>query len=85
MAWLRAEGRCKSFFGTWFMILNTAHSAFLSIVRPHDMVVESHRVSGEGCYWLRVRANSPKKLSDFLDELLKYGNYKVSLSIDQVK
>ncbi|MGO4786126.1 Lrp/AsnC family transcriptional regulator [Paenibacillus sp. 2KB_20] len=72
-------------FITMFMVLNTAHSAFVSFVQSHDMVVETHRVSGEGCYWLRVRASSPKELNDFLEELLKYGNYKVSLSIDQVK
>lgn len=72
-------------FVTVFLALHTAHSPFLSFIQSHDMVAETHRVSGEGCYWLRVRAGSPKELNDFLEELLKYGNYKVSLSIDQVK
>ncbi|MGV2805321.1 AsnC family transcriptional regulator, partial [Clostridium perfringens] len=35
-------------FITMFMVLNTAHSAFVSFVQSHDMVAETHRVSGEG-------------------------------------
>jgi Lrp/AsnC family leucine-responsive transcriptional regulator len=72
-------------FVTVFMKSNTAHHLFQTFVQQNDKVVETHRVSGESCYWMRVRVGTPLELNVFLEELLKYGNYKVSLSIGQVK
>ncbi|OCT11261.1 transcriptional regulator [Paenibacillus pectinilyticus] len=68
-----------------FMKSNTAHQAFLTYMQDQESVVETHRVSGEGCYWMRVRVRTPLELNTLLDELLHFGNYKVSLSIGQVK
>lgn len=78
-------GQVVHAFVTVFIKSNTAHSSFQSFVQQNPKIVETHRVSGEGCYWMRVRASTPTELNSFLDELLNYGNYKVSLSIDQVK
>jgi Lrp/AsnC family leucine-responsive transcriptional regulator len=64
---------------------STAHQSFQSFVMRNEKVAETHRVSGEGCYWMRVRIETSFELNAFLDELLHYGNYKVSLSIGQVK
>lgn len=72
-------------FVTVLLKSNTGHQAFLSFAQANEQVVELHRVSGDGCYWLRVRVGSPKELNAFLDELLTYANYKLSLSIDQIK
>ncbi|SFE57058.1 Lrp/AsnC family transcriptional regulator, leucine-responsive regulatory protein [Paenibacillus catalpae] len=72
-------------FVTVFMKSSTAHQAFQAFASSSSHVEETHRVSGEGCYWMRVRTRSQLELTDFLDELLTYGNYKVSLSIGQVK
>lgn len=72
-------------FITVFMKSSMAHQTFQSFVRGDERIVETHRVSGEGCYWMRVRIGTPVELSAFLDELLQYGNYKVSLAIDRVK
>ncbi|WP_411832629.1 Lrp/AsnC family transcriptional regulator [Paenibacillus dokdonensis] len=72
-------------FVTVFLKSNTAHQRFQSFVQEHEQVVEMHRVSGEGCYWMRVRVGSPQELNELLDEILGYGNYKVSLSIGQIK
>ncbi|UJF34039.1 Lrp/AsnC family transcriptional regulator [Paenibacillus hexagrammi] len=68
-----------------FMKSSTAHQDFQSYVNAHEQVVETHRVSGEGCYWIRVRVRSSTELNQFLDELLHYGNYRVSISIGQIK
>ncbi|TVY10746.1 Lrp/AsnC family transcriptional regulator [Paenibacillus cremeus] len=78
-------GQAVHAFVTVFMKSSTAHQTFQTFVQQKDQVVEMHRVGGEGCYWMRVRVRSSAELTDFLDELLKYGNYKVSLSIGQVK
>ncbi|WP_336771272.1 Lrp/AsnC family transcriptional regulator [Paenibacillus sp. MMO-58] len=72
-------------FVTVFLASNTAHQAFQQFAGSSSQVVEVHRVSGEGCYWMRVRVGSQLELTSFLDELLGYGNYKVSLSIGQMK
>ncbi|WP_088547549.1 Lrp/AsnC family transcriptional regulator [Paenibacillus aquistagni] len=72
-------------FVTVFLHSPKAHSTFQAYALEHKHIAELHRVSGEGCYWMRVRISTPAELNDILDELLRYGNYKLSLSISQVK
>ncbi|MEC0227261.1 Lrp/AsnC family transcriptional regulator [Paenibacillus alba] len=72
-------------FVTMFMKMTISHSSFVTFVQSSEMVTEMHRVSGDGCYWMRVRVPSMVELNAFLDELLHYGNYKISLSIGQIK
>jgi len=78
-------GQSVHAFVTVFLKSGTAHQPFQSFVQQNDQIIEMHRVSGEGCYWMRVRVGSPADLNVFLDELLKHGNYKLSLSIGQLK
>lgn len=68
-----------------FMNMNQSHQAFRDFTRKTESVQEVHRVSGEGCYWLRIRTKDSSELNRLLDEILKYGNYKLSLSIEQIK
>lgn len=68
-----------------FMNMNQSHQAFRDFTRKTESVQEVHRVSGEGCYWLRIRTKDSSELNQLLDEILKYGNYKLSLSIEQIK
>jgi Lrp/AsnC family leucine-responsive transcriptional regulator len=72
-------------FVTVFLASNAAHPVFLAFAKQDDRVEEIHRVSGEGCYLMRVRAGAQEELSAFLDELLGYGNYKISLVLGQIK
>ncbi|UKS31070.1 Lrp/AsnC family transcriptional regulator [Paenibacillus sp. HWE-109] len=72
-------------FITVFMKSNNAHQAFQRFANENEHIVETHRVSGEGCYWMRVRIRSTSELNTFLDELLQFGNYRISLSIGQLK
>lgn len=78
-------GQTVHAFVTVFLPSGAAHSSFQSFVQSDDRIVEMHRVSGEGCYWMRVRVDSQLALNAFLDELLKFGNYKLSLSIGRIK
>lgn len=68
-----------------FMNSNQAHRAFRDFVQSNEAVTEVHRVGGEGCYWLRIRIGDGSELNELLEEILKYGNYKLSLSIERVK
>lgn len=72
-------------FVTIFLNSASAHSSFHEFAQGHSLVEETHRVSGEGCYWMRVRAGDQAELNGFLDELLAFGNYKLSLAIGQIK
>lgn len=67
------------------MSSSQSHQAFRSFVQSTESVKEVHRVGGEGCYWLRIRTRDSSELNKLLEEVLKFGNYKLSLSIEQVK
>lgn len=77
-------GRPLLAFVTVFM--KTAnHAAFLGFVSAQPAIDECCRVSGEGCYWLKVRVASEAELARFLDRVLAHGNYRVTMSIAKVK
>lgn len=61
------------------------HSAFQSLVIENIMVLEAHKISGNGCYMLKIAASSQKELLDFVESLLKYGNYSINISIERFK
>lgn len=81
----RKLGKTVHAFITVFMKSNTSHQAFRSFVQSRAEVAEVHRVSGEGCYWMRALLDDGTDLNRLLEEILRYGNYKVSLSIGEVK
>jgi len=72
-------------FVTVFLSSNTAHQAFQDFAKETSEVRELHRISGEGCYWMRVLLTNQEQLNSFLDDLLKFGNYKLVLSTGQIK
>ena len=61
------------------------HNAFTRFMNDCKEVVEVHRVSGEGCYHIKVKLHSQEQLNLFLDKILEYGNYSVHLSIQEIK
>lgn len=77
-------GRPISAFITVFM-KSANHTPFRLFITNHSAIHEAHRISGEGCYWLKVMIADQKELSELLDDILQYGNYRVNLSIDKLK
>jgi Lrp/AsnC family transcriptional regulator, leucine-responsive regulatory protein len=63
----------------------TDHALFIDFLNGKREIVEAHRVSGEGCYHLKIMVESQQQLNAILDQILEYGNYKLYLSINQVK
>ncbi|MDW0111175.1 Lrp/AsnC family transcriptional regulator [Sporosarcina aquimarina] len=61
------------------------HDSFKQLMNDRKEVVEVHRVSGEGCYHIKVKVSSQELLNLFLDKILEYGNYAVHLSIQEAK
>ncbi|MFC8055475.1 Lrp/AsnC ligand binding domain-containing protein [Bacillus cereus] len=71
-------------FITIFMKTNE-HSRFLDFIATKDSIVEAHKISGEGCYILKVFLESQGQLNDLLNEILIFGNYRLNLSVNKVK
>ncbi|MDU2065420.1 MAG: Lrp/AsnC family transcriptional regulator [Sporomusaceae bacterium] len=63
----------------------TEHGLFQSFLQEQEFVTEACRISGEGCYMLRVETQSAEELDRLLDSLLPYGNYRINLSIKKIK
>jgi|SRR5690625_5039757 len=61
------------------------HDSFVRFISEQNEVVEAHRVSGEGCYHLKLKVSSQEKLNLILEKVLDYGNYSVYLSLQEVK
>ena len=58
---------------------------FKNIFNNNPLISEANRISGEGCYLIKVIASTQEEIVGVLDEILKYGNYKVNLSIENIK
>jgi Lrp/AsnC family leucine-responsive transcriptional regulator len=63
----------------------TNHGDFRVFLNDNQAVVEASHISGEGCYMLKIQVNSQEDLNQFLDLVLKYGNYRVNMSIGKIK
>ncbi|MDF2856966.1 MAG: lrpC [Neobacillus sp.] len=63
----------------------TNHRAFHVFLNDSEAVVEASRISGDGCYMVKIQVNSQEDLNYFLDSVLEYGNYRVNISIGKVK
>lgn len=61
------------------------HDSFIHFVHDRNEVLEVHRVSGEGCYHIKIKVKSQDQLNLFLNQLLEYGNYSLHLSIQEIK
>lgn len=61
------------------------HAPFQTFIQKQSAIIEAHRISGEGCYLLKVSIPDQDTLNMLLDDILRYGNYRVNLSIKQLK
>jgi Lrp/AsnC family leucine-responsive transcriptional regulator len=79
-----AMGRILTAFVTIFMKTND-HVTFQKYVQSCLLISEAHRISGEGCYLLKINASTQEEVLQFLDDILVYGNYNISISISNIK
>jgi Lrp/AsnC family leucine-responsive transcriptional regulator len=61
------------------------HDNLLGFIAIQNEIIEAHRVSGDACYLLKITVRSQEALNHLLNDLLKYGNYQLYLSIKEVK
>ncbi|MEE1071381.1 MAG: Lrp/AsnC family transcriptional regulator [Cellulosilyticum sp.] len=68
------------------VIMGTAnHEGFKRFLERRKEIIEAHRISGDGCYMIKVEVGSKEELTQLLDGILAYGNYRVNISIAAVK
>ena len=63
----------------------TNHKSFVEFLNSQESVVEAHRTSGGGCYMVKVVMKGSSQLNQFLEALLEYANYSLTISIDKLK
>jgi Lrp/AsnC family leucine-responsive transcriptional regulator len=64
---------------------STNHKGFINLITNEQIIEEAYRISGDGCYCLKIISSGQSELTDLLDRILQYGNYRVNLSMGQVK
>ena len=77
-------GKELTAFITIFM-KTTDHLAFKTYVQSNPLITEAYRISGDGCYLLKITASAQAEIVVLLDEILKYGNYQLNLAIENIK
>jgi hypothetical protein len=73
------------FHKSWWLDAAAPNKYTILTVKNSDKIIELHRVSGDGCYWLKAVASNHEELNKLLDEILMYGNYKSSISTARIK
>ncbi|QWG59568.1 Lrp/AsnC family transcriptional regulator [Bacillus mycoides] len=63
-------------------IKDTHHQPYLSFIKTYEKhIINNYKISGKGCYLLECRFPSNESLDQFLMDLNKYANYKLSIVI----
>lgn len=63
-------------------INNISHQPYLSFIETQsEYIINNFKISGDGCYLLECKFPSNEVLDQFLKELNKYANYKLSIVI----
>ncbi|RAS75544.1 Lrp/AsnC family transcriptional regulator [Priestia endophytica] len=61
------------------------HRPFFSFVKTHNQfTLNNYKISGDGCYLLECRFPSNEYLSEFLEKLSEFANYKISTVINKM-
>lgn len=74
------------FIHTFITIITESifHQPYLSFIKTQEeYIINNYKISGEGCYMLECRFPSTELMNQFLEELNKHANYKLSIVIDK--
>lgn len=63
----------------------TKHDQLIKFTRSNSIIEEAHRISGDGCYLLKVVCCTMEEINLLLDCLLEYGTYRLNLSTATIK
>lgn len=80
----QAKLGCFMFTFINIYIEGTHHLPYLSFIQKQEKyIINNYKISGDSCYLLECRFPSNEALNQFLLELNKYANYKLSIVINK--
>lgn len=60
------------------------HQSYLSFIQAQERyLMNNYKISGDGCYILECKFPNMELMNEFLEELNKHANYKLSIVIDK--
>ncbi|WP_264737334.1 Lrp/AsnC family transcriptional regulator [Cytobacillus firmus] len=59
------------------------HQPYLTFVKAQEEIIHNFKISGDGCYLLECKFTSNEGLDQFLIDLNKHANYKLSIVINK--
>ena len=60
------------------------HKPYLSFIKTQGKyIINNYKISGDGCYLLECKFPSNEIINQFLEDLNKHANYKLSIVIDK--
>lgn len=63
----------------------TKHEQLKKFIKSNSIIEEAHRISGDGCYLLKVVCSNMEEINLLLDSLMEYGTYRLNLSTTTIK
>lgn len=77
-------GKTITAYITIFM-KTTKHNQLINFIKANSIIEEAHRISGDGCYLLKVVCADMDEINGLLDGLMEYGTYRLNLSTSTIK
>ncbi|ALB46414.1 Lrp/AsnC family transcriptional regulator [Clostridium beijerinckii] len=77
-------GKNITAFITIFM-KTTQHDKLTKFIKENTIITEAHRISGDGCYLLKIICSNMDEINLLLDKIMEYGTYRLSLSTSTIK
>lgn len=60
------------------------HKPYLTYIKEHaEYIINNYKISGDGCYLLECKFPSNDRLDQFLVDLNKHANYKLTIVINK--
>ena len=63
----------------------TKHNQLISFIKASSIIEEAHRISGDGCYLVKVVCSTMEEINLLLDSIMEYGTYRLNLSTSTIK
>ena len=63
----------------------TKHEQLVKFIKSNSIIEEAHRISGDGCYLLKVICSNMEEINSLLDSIMEYGTYRLNLSTNTIK
>lgn len=63
----------------------TKHDKLIKFIKSTPIIEEAHRISGDGCYLLKVACSNMDEINALLDGIMEFGTYRLNLSTSNLK